>query len=181
MENATETELVHNWKHKTDTEHNTDNDQVCRCCYILLKTHFLQCRKKSRRRRYRCKTCDVKFTNKTELRTHRREKHPQKWKQEQLKKIPKVLLEDDDDGDDDQDIGYHNTKPELNHEMTKEPNEDENSLVNQLTENQEFLNGMGTSEVSRNESTGLSEDAVEISFWKTWKSTKKKTRLPGCR
>ena len=30
--------------------------------------------------------------------------------------------------------------------MTKEPNEDENSLVNQLTENQEFLNGMGTSE-----------------------------------
>ena len=116
MENATETELMRNCEHQTDAEQNTDNDQkVCRCCYILLKTHFLQCRKKSRRRRYRCKTCDVKFTNKTELRTHRREKHPQKWKQEQLKKIPKVLLEDDyddADGDDDQDIGspQHKTR-----------------------------------------------------------------------
>ena len=163
MENGIETELVHNFEQKKDTGQNTDSDQkACRCCYILLKTHFLQCSKQQRRKR-RCKTCDVECRNKRELRAHRREKHPQEWKQERLQKIPKVLLEgveDGDDYDDDHDIGIlnNNTEPELNLEKTAEPSVDENSFMNQLTGNQEYLNGTGTSEVPGHESTLTSEE-----------------------
>ena len=116
MENVIESGMVRcaeqNTEQNTDNSHsnqeqNTDgnhsNQEVCRCCYILLKTHFLQCSKQKKKRSYRCKTCGGKFKNKEELTNHKREKHPGDWKQERLKKVPKVLLENDDENDDDDD------------------------------------------------------------------------------
>ena len=149
-------------KQKTNTEQNTNsnhsNQEVCRCCYILLKTHFLQCSSSQKKRRYGCRTCSVRFKNKEELNDHKREKHPREWKQEQLKKIPKVLLEDDhddnDDDDDDQQTGAFNPKTEQKHGMSKQL---ENNFVNQSTGNQNYFNGTGTSEAFRNDSVGTSE------------------------
>ena len=153
MEIATQTECwVQNPGYSTDS-----NQPACSCCYILRKTHFLECSRRQGKSHYKCKTCDVEFRNEDELTDHEREKHSQVWKQEQRQKIPKVLLEDDDnnddDGDDDQGIESFEPLSELYHEKTEESRQDENSFANQFTENLAYFNATGSSGDQRNEST----------------------------